>query len=274
VIGAVRERLGSQLPLVGVFDTAYFARLPESAFRYAIPSEWFDALGVRRYGFHGIAHRYMCQQARALLGVRAAQPRIISLQLGRGCSATASVNDQPIATSMGFTPLEGLVMGTRSGDFDPGAMLYVMERTGMTADGMRRALNEGSGLLGLSGRTADMRELLALERAKDPAATLAIEVFCRRVRHYVGGYLAELGGADAIVFGGGIGENCPGIRQRIAGRLEWAGIRLRTAPAATRTAVTALHESTSAAAVYVVPVDEGAVIADEARSVLQRGAGV
>jgi acetate kinase len=271
VIRAVRERLGPALPLVGVFDTAYFARLPEAAFRYAIPSEWSDILGVRRYGFHGIAHRYMCEQARTLLGARVPQPRVISLQLGRGCSATATVNGQPVATSMGFTPLEGLVMGTRPGDFDAGAMLYVMERTGMTADAMRRALNERSGLFGLSSRSADMRELLALERARDPAATLAIEVFCRRARHYVGGYLAELGGADAIVFGGGIGENCAEIRQRIAGRLEWAGIRLQTLPAGATAA--ALHHPASSAAVYVVPVDEGAVIAEEAQSVLRRGGG-
>jgi acetate kinase len=225
---------------------------------------------VRRYGFHGIAHRFLCQQARALLGTRVAEPRIISLQLGRGCSVTATIVDRPIATSMGFTPLEGLVMGTRSGDFDPGAMLYVMGQTGMTPDAMRRELNENSGLLGLSGRSADMRELLALEDSRDPAAMLAVEVFCRRARHYLGGFLAELGGADAIVFGGGIGENCPDIRRRIAGRLEWAGIRLRSEPAQTGLGATTLHDPASSTAVYVVPVDEGAVIAEEARSVLQR----
>ena len=273
VIGAVRERLGSKLPLLGVFDTAYFAQLPESAYRYAIPAEWSQRLGVRRHGFHGIAHRYLCQQARGLLGARVAEPRIISLQLGRGCSVTATVNDQPIATSMGFTPLEGLVMGTRSGDIDPGAILYVMERTGLAPDAMRRALNESSGLLGLSSRSADMRELLALEQSRDPAAMLAIEVFCRRARHYVGGFLAELGGADAIVFGGGIGENCPDIRRRIAGRLEWAGIRLRAESPGVASGATGLHDPASSAAVYVVPVDEGAVMADEARSVLQRSRG-
>jgi acetate kinase len=273
VVGAVRARLGSTLPLVGVFDTAFFAQLPESAYRYAIPADWSQRLGVRRYGFHGIAHRFLCQQARALLGARVAEPRIISLQLGRGCSVTATVIDRPVATSMGFTPLEGLVMGTRSGDFDPGAMLYVMGETGMAPDAMRRELNENSGLLGLSGRSADMRELLALERSRDPGATLAVEVFCRRARHYLGGFLAELGGADAIVFGGGIGENCADIRRRIVGRLEWAGIRLRAEPADAGMGATALHDPASSAAVYVVPVDEGAVIAEEARSVLQCGAG-
>lgn len=274
VIEGVRRRLGSKLPLIGVFDTAYYASLPESAYRYAIPRDWSEQLGVRRYGFHGIAHRYLCQQTRALLGSRVAQPRIVSLQLGRGCSATASVGDRPIATSMGFTPLEGLVMGTRSGDFDPGAMLYVMEKAGLTTEAMLRALNEKSGLLGLSGRTADMRELLALEQAQNSAAMLAIEVFCRRARHYLGAFLAELGGADAIVFGGGIGENCPDIRTRIAGRLEWAGIRLGTpsTPAAT-TGIVSLHDPASRVAVFAIPVDEAAVMAEEARSLLERGRG-
>ena len=169
----------------------------------------------------------LCESARAHLRTSRAAARIVSLQLGRGCSVTATLGGQAIATSMGFTPLEGLVMGTRSGDVDPGAILHVMERSGMSPAEMRRELNEQSGLLGLSGRTADMGELLALEQEGDPAAALAVEVFCRRARHYVAAYMAELGGADAIVFGGGIGENCPDVRRRILGSLEWAGIQLQ-----------------------------------------------
>jgi acetate kinase len=280
VIEAVRRRLGADRPLVGVFDTAYYSDLPPAAYRYAVPERWAREHGIRRYGFHGIAHRYLCERARALHGdpleelrgaaVRRKAPlRIISLQLGRGCSVTATRGRSAVATSMGFTPLEGLVMGTRSGDVDPGAVLFVMERTGMSADAVRRTLNEQSGLLALSGRTSDMRQLLELERMGDTEAALAIECFCRRARHYLGAHLAELGGADAIVFGGGIGENCADIRRRIVGCLEWAGIRLQ--PAANAAAVgaeTKVHDPASAAAVYVVPVNEAQVIAAEAASLL------
>lgn len=270
VIEAVRCRVGPDRPLIGVFDTAYYADLPAAAYRYAVPPRWADEFGVRRYGFHGIAHRYLCQRVRALHGGAVADLRIIGLQLGRGCSVTATRGDRAVATSMGFTPVEGLVMGTRSGDIDAGAVLYVMERTGMSVDAVRRALNEHGGLLGLSGRTADMRELLELERSGDPAAALAIECFCRRARHYVGGYLAELGGVDAIVFGGGIGENCAAIRRRIIESLEWSGVRLE--PAANEAAVGsegAIHACSSRAAVYVVPVNEAQVIAREAAGLLQ-----
>jgi len=269
VIETVRRRLGEASPLIGVFDTAYYADLPAAAYRYAVPGAWSEEFGVRRYGFHGIAHGYMCRRVDALAGSPAGQLRTISLQLGRGCSVTASVGQRAIATSMGFTPLEGLVMGTRSGDIDAGAVLYVMERTGMSTTDMRRVLNESSGLLGLSGHTADMRELLELERSGDPAATLAVECFCRRARHYVGAFLAELGGTDAIVFGGGIGENCGDIRRRVVDRLGWAGTRLDDgANDAVGTVERAVHAPESTVRVYVIPVNEGAVIAASAAAVL------
>jgi acetate kinase len=272
VVAAARRRLGPGLPVVGVFDTAYYAELPEAAYRYAVPARWREQFGVRRYGFHGIAHRYLCQAARGRLqGARDAS-RIVSLQLGRGCSVTATLGSRAIATSMGFTPLEGLVMGTRSGDVDPGALLHVMERAGMSAADMRRELNEDSGLLGLSGRTAEMRELLAHERSGDPGAALAIAVFCRRARHYLAAYLAELGGADVIVFGGGIGENCPDIRHRILGGLEWAGIVVDAAANAACVGVAAgIDAAASRVAIQVVPVDEASVIASEAAALLGAG---
>lgn len=270
VIDMVRRRVGPTLPLIGVFDTAYYADLPEPAIRYAVPLRWRTEFGIRRYGFHGMAHRCLCQAARAHLKASHAKPRIVSLQLGRGCSVTATVGDHAIATSMGFTPLEGLVMGTRCGDIDPGAILYAMERSGMSAAEVRRELNTQSGLLGLSGQTADMRELLALEQRNDAAAALAVEIFCRRARHYVAAYLAELGGVDAIVFGGGIGENCPTIRQRIAGSFEWAGIGLDfDVNAACVGTESNIASTASRAAVLVVPVDEARVIAAEAAALLR-----
>ncbi len=273
VIARVRERLGPAVPVIGVFDTAYYAGLPESACQYAVPPRWHAEFGVRRYGFHGIAHRYLCLAARRRLGAPRSSERIVSLQLGRGCSATATQGSRAIATSMGFTPLEGLVMGTRSGDIDAGALLYVMERASMAPAEMRRILNEESGLLGLSGRSADMRELLRLEQSGDAAAALALEVFCRRARHYLAAYTAELGGVDVIAFGGGIGENCPDIRRRIVGGMEWAGVALDAVANAAAVGVEAsIATAASRSAIEVITVDEATVIASEALALPPRPA--
>jgi len=269
VIDAVRRGLDPGVPVVGVFDTAYYADLPEAAYRYAVPAGWRTDFGIRRYGFHGLAHRYLCHRACTLLQASPAAVRLVSLQLGRGCSVTATAGGRAQATSMGFTPLEGLVMGTRSGDIDPGAVLYVMERSGMSAAEMNRALNEQSGLLGLSGRSADMRELLEREQRGDAAAALAVEIFCRRARHYLAAFVAELGGVDAIVYGGGIGENSPEVRRRISGGLNWAGIELDLEAnkrcVGSEASIALPH---SRAAVLVVPVDEASIIAAEAVALL------
>jgi acetate kinase len=268
VIAAVRARLGSRTPLIGVFDTAYYATLPEAACRYAIPARWYQEFGVRRYGFHGTAHRYLCVAARARVLAGKPTSRVVSLQLGRGCSVTATLDDQPIATSMGFTPLEGLVMGTRSGDLDPGAVLYVMERAGLTPAQMRRELNGDSGLKGLSGGCADMQELLRREHQGDAGAALAIEIFCRRARQYLGGFVSELGGVDVIVFGGGIGEHSAEIRRRIVRGLEWGGISIDE-EANRALEAGSIGARDSWAAVEVVRVDEASVLADEAAALLR-----
>jgi acetate kinase len=269
VIASVRARLPASVPLIGVFDTAYYADLPEVAWRYAVPKRWYQDFGVRRYGFHGTAHRYLCRTARARLPAGRPARRCISLQLGRGCSVTATLDENPVATSMGFTPLEGLVMGTRSGDLDPGALLHVMEHGGMSPAEMRRELNTASGLLGLSAHTADMKQLLALEAQGDAGAKLAIEIFCRRARHYLGAYASELGGVDVIVFGGGIGEHAPEIRRRILTGLEWAGIALDPA-ANLMGAAGSIAAPGSATAIEVVRVDEASVMAAEAAALIAR----
>jgi acetate kinase len=269
VIAAVRGKNGPQHPVIGVFDTAYYADLPEAAYRYAVPARWYRDFGVRRYGFHGTAHRYMCEAARRRLQRRSDTTRIVSLQLGRGCSVTATIADRAVATSMGLTPLQGLVMGTRSGDVDPGAVLYVMARAGLSPAQIGRELNRESGLLGLSGRTADMRELLALGHSGDRDALLAVESFCRQARHYVAAYIAELGGVDVIAFGGGIGENCPEIRRRILHGLQWAGIELDAAANSSAVGLEAsINAVDSRAAIHVIPVDEASIIASEAAALL------
>lgn len=271
VIASVRARLPASVPLIGVFDTAYYAALPEAAWRYAVPERWYRDFGVRRYGFHGTAHRYLCRAARARLPPGAPARRCVSLQLGRGCSVTATLDEQPVATSMGFTPLEGLVMGTRSGDLDPGALLHVMEHGGMSPAQMRAELNNESGLKGLSGRSADMRELLELEGQGDTRAKLAIEIFCRRARHYLGAYVGELGGVDVIAFGGGIGEHAPEIRRRILAGLEWAGITLDQS-ANDAAAAASIAAAGSRAAIEVIRLDEASVLAAEAAALLAHSA--
>ncbi len=211
------------VPAVAVFDTAFFRSLPERARVYAVPSDWVARYGIKRYGFHGIAHEYLAQRLAAVGG--GMPRRMLTLQLGQGCSIAAQLDGRPVETSMGFTPVEGLVMGTRSGDVDAGAVLHVA-RGGRTADELDDDLNRRSGLLGLSGCSDDVRELVGLERDGHAGAKLALDVFCHRVRKYLGGYAAVMGGLDAIGFGGGIGENSALIRARICAALEWLGVEI------------------------------------------------
>jgi acetate kinase len=226
-IAAARAALGSGIPQVAVFDTAFHHTLPECAYLYAIPYQFYRRYRVRRYGFHGTSHRYIAYRYRQITGTSRDDTRIITLHLGNGCSACAIVGGNSVDTSMGFTPLEGLVMGTRSGDLDPAILEFIADKEGLDFQGIDTVLNKQSGLLGVSGLTSDMRELLA-EAAEhdDRRASLAIELFCYRVKKYLGAYLAAMNGADAIVFSGGIGENAPAIRAQICEGLEWLGIRV------------------------------------------------
>ncbi|MFL5385808.1 MAG: acetate kinase [Longimicrobiaceae bacterium] len=226
-IQAVRAVLGPGVPQVAVFDTAFHHTLPERAFLYAIPYSLYRRHRVRRYGFHGTSHRYVSWRWRKLTGHGREETTIITLHLGNGCSACAIRGGDSVDTSMGFTPLEGLVMGTRSGDVDPAVLDYVAQKEGLSLHDVELLLNKQSGLLGISGLTNDMRELLAeAEEHDDRRARLAIEIFCYRVRKYVGAYAAALGGADAVCFAGGVGENAPVVRARICEGLEFMGLRL------------------------------------------------
>lgn len=224
VMEVVRERL-ARPPMVAVFDTGYFRKLPEYAKRYAVPSSWYLDHGIQRFGFHGIAHEFLYERLKTLHGRAGHVERVVSLHLGQGCSAAALRNGRPVEISMGFTPLEGLIMGTRTGDIDAGAVLH-MARQGISWQELEAALNRESGLLGLSGVSDDVRELLELEEAGHPGATLALSAFCHRIRKYLGAYAAVLGGLDAILFGGGIGENSARIRARVCEGFEWLGLEL------------------------------------------------
>src|SRR5918911_117111 len=212
-IQAAREVFGAGLPQVAVFDTAFHQTLPDYAYLYALPYQWYRRHRVRRYGFHGTSHRYVAYRYRRLRGVERSETNVITLHLGNGCSAAAIRAGDSVDTSMGMTPLEGLVMGTRSGDIDPAIFDFIAAKEGLSALEVDTLLNKQSGLIGISGLTNDMRELLDEARENDDRrARLAIEIFCYRVRKYIGAYLAAMGGADSVVFTGGIGENSAEVR--------------------------------------------------------------
>ncbi len=268
-IHAVRELLGTGLPQVAVFDTAFHQTLPEQAYLYALPYQVYRRYKLRRYGFHGTSHRYVAYRYRQLRNIPREEVNIITLHLGNGCSATAIKAGNSVDTSMGLTPLEGLVMGTRSGDVDPAILTFLATKEGWSVEEVEGLLNKQSGLLGISGLTHDMRELLAeAKENNDRRAKLAIEIFCYRVRKYIGSYLAAMNGADAVVFTGGIGENSAEIRAQICDGLQWLGLNID----ATRNLIShqegLISTDDSRLAAYVIPTDEELLLArDTARCV-------
>jgi acetate kinase len=268
---AARELLGKDIPQVAVFDTAFHQSLPEQAYLYAVPYHLYRRHRIRRYGFHGTSHRYVAFRYRALRGLTREQTHIITLHLGNGCSAAAIQGGASVDTSMGMTPLEGLVMGTRSGDLDPAIVSVIARKEGLSLSEVDTLLNTQSGLLGVSGLTNDMRELQAeLKEHDDRRVGLAIEIFCYRARKYIGAFLASMGGADALVFTGGIGENAPDIRARICSGMEWAGLHLdatKNQQAVGREGKISTEDSSLLA--YAIPTDEELLIArDTVRVIL------
>ena len=263
-IQAVKGVLGPGIPQVAVFDTAFHHTLPDRAYLYAIPYSLYRRHRVRRYGFHGTSHRYVAFRYRQLTGKTREETRIVTLHLGNGASACAIAGGDSVDTSMGFTPLEGLVMGTRSGDLDPAVLDFIAEKEGLGLHEVELLLNKQSGLLGISGLTNDMRELLAEAREHDDRrARLAIEIFCYRARKYVGAYLAALGGADALCFAGGIGENSPEVRAQICEGLEFLGVRMDGSANDSTVGGREGKISPDGAApqVWVIPTDEELLIA-------------
>lgn len=261
---AARDVFGSGLPAVAVFDTAFHQTLPEHAFLYALPYQLYRRHRVRRYGFHGTSHRYVAYRYRQLRGIAREETNVITLHLGNGCSIAAIRAGDSVDTSMGLTPLEGLVMGTRSGDLDPAIVDFVAAKEGLSSQEVETLLNKQSGLLGISGLTNDMRELLAEARENnDRRARLAIEIFCYRARKYIGAFLAAVGGADAIVFTGGIGENSAEVRAKICAGLEWMGVKLNGERNAAHCngCEGSITSDDSKVSVYVIPTDEELLIA-------------
>lgn len=265
-IKACRAVLGDTTLQIGVFDTAFYAQLPVVAATYALPGELCRKHGIRRFGFHGLAHGAMWARWRQLRPEVEDGGRVISLQLGSGCSITAIARGLPQDTSMGFSPLEGLVMSTRCGDVDAGLLAFLQREENLSPDDLELLLNTKSGLLGVSEQSGDMRALLASDT---PEAKLAVELFCYRARKYIGAYLTVLGGADAILFGGGVGENAAPIRERILSGLEWCGLTLdRAANDSAKGREARISAPGSRIEAWIVPVDEAKVLAQEAVALL------
>jgi acetate kinase len=271
-IQAARAALGLGIPQVAVFDTAFHHTLPDWAYLYAIPYQWYRRHRVRRYGFHGTSYRYIGYRYRSITGRTRDQTKIIALHLGNGCSACAIDAGSSVDTSMGFTPLEGLVMGTRSGDLDPAILDHVASKEGYSSPEIEGILNKQSGLLGVSGLTNDMRELLAEEAEHDDRrARLAIDLFAYRARKYIGSYLAAMNGADALIFAGGIGENASPVRARICDGLQWMGVTIDSEKngAMINGKEGRIDAAGSRVEVWVIPTDEELLIArDTVRVVL------
>jgi acetate kinase len=262
-IQVARHIFGPKVPQVAVFDTAFHHSLPEKAYLYALPYHLYRRHHIRRYGFHGTSHRYVAYRYRVIRNLTREQTHVITLHLGNGCSAAAIRAGYPVDTSMGMTPLEGLVMGTRSGDIDPAIVNLIATKEGLSPNEVEMLLNTQSGLLGISGLTNDMRVLQQeLKEHDDRRVRLAIEVFSYRARKYIGAFLACMDGADAVVFTGGIGENSADMRGRICSGMEWAGLKVdksRNEQAVGKEAQISTDDSTLKA--YVIPTDEELLIA-------------
>ena len=272
----VATELRPDLPQVAVFDTAFHGTLPAHAHRYAVPEAWYREHGVRRYGFHGTSHAYVARRAAAHLGLPLEQCKLITLHLGNGASVTAVDGGRSVETSMGLSPLEGLVMGTRSGDVDPAVIFHVQREAGLSPDEVERALNREGGLLGLCGDN-DLRTIEQRAVGGDAGAALAIEVYVHRIRKYLGAYAAVLGGLDAVVFTAGVGENSASVRARVCADLDLLGVEVdaqRNEAASVRDAadgVAAVHSDASRVAVLAVATDEEREIAEQTRVALSDG---
>ncbi len=259
------------VPQVGVFDTAFHQTMPAKAYMYALPYKYYTEDGVRRYGFHGTSHRYVSQRVCKFLGVDITKQRIITCHIGNGGSMAAIVGGKCVDTSMGLTPVEGLMMGTRVGDVDPGALIYIMNKHHLTPDQLQTVINKESGVLGISGISNDMREIDAAIEAGNERAKLALDMYELRITKYIGAYAAEMGGADIIVFTGGVGENQAKLRADVCATLGFMGVELdKDVNAATRGTEAVISAAGSRVKVCVIPTDEELMIARDTEALVKK----
>jgi acetate kinase len=265
----VSKKLMPKTPDVGVFDTAFHQSMPAESFLYALPYEWYAENGVRRYGFHGTSHKYVSERGAEILNKEYNNLKIITCHLGNGDSMAAIDQGKVVDTSMGLTPLEGLVMGTRPGDLDPGIIPYIMKERNMTIDEVDQAFNKASGVLGISGVSNDFRELTEAAKKGNKRAELAVDIFCRRVKKYIGAYIALMNGVDLLIFTAGIGENAVDVRSKILSNLENLGIIINEEKNKSRGKETKISSDSSAVDVYIIPTNEELVIAREAKKIIE-----
>ena len=257
------------VPQVAVFDTSFHQTMPEASYMYAIPYEYYENYKIRRYGFHGTSHRYVSERAIAHLGKPADQCNVITCHLGNGASFAAVKGGKCFDTSMGVTPLEGIMMGTRSGNIDPAIIPYLMRKGEITtADDIDKLLNKKSGMLGISGKTSDNKEISELAAAGDERCTLIQKMYIHQLTKFVGGYVAAMGGADAIVFTGGIGENSPEYRAAVCENLKYMGIKIDDAKNHIRGEEVEITTADSTTKVYVIPTNEELVIARDTLAIV------
>ncbi|MBQ8364500.1 MAG: acetate kinase [Bacteroidaceae bacterium] len=268
-VNAVKE-VAPDMPQVGVFDTAFHQTMPDYAYMYAVPYELYEKYGVRRYGFHGTSHRYITKRALEMLNIPAEGSKIITCHIGNGGSCAAVKDGKSIDTSMGLTPLAGLMMGTRSGDIDPGAIPFIMDKMGLDTHGLSDLLNKKSGVAGISGVSSDMREVKAAADAGNKRAELANTMYFYRIKKYIGEYAAAMGGVDVIIFAGGVGENQADCREIVLEGLEFMGIELdKEVNARTRGEEAILSTPTSKVKVLLIPTDEELMIASDTYEIVK-----
>lgn len=263
------DQLLPGVPQVAVFDTAFHQTMPPKAYMYALPYEDYEKYGVRRYGFHGTSHRYVSRRACEFLGLNYDKQRIITCHIGNGASITAIAGGKSVDTSMGLTPTEGLMMGTRTGDVDPGALAYLMKCEGLDAEGLINLINKRSGVLGVSGISSDMRDIENAIAAGDERAALALEMYEYRILKYIGAYTAVLGGVDIIVFTGGVGENQTVTRERVCEQLAFMGVKIDRKVNETRGKELEISTPDSKVRVVVIPTDEELMIARDTASIVE-----
>ena len=258
-----------KVPQVAVFDTAFHQTMPQEAYMYALPYGMYEKHGIRRYGFHGTSHRYVSKRACEFLGVPYENQRIITCHIGNGGSITAIKDGKSIDTSMGLTPVEGLMMGTRSGDVDPGALAFLMDKEGLDAKAMSNLVNKASGVAGISGISSDMRDIEAAVARGDKRAILALDMYNMHIVKYVGSYIAELNGVDIIVFTGGVGENQAGVRENLCNHLSFMGVEIdKELNDKTRGTETLLSTPASKVKIVVIPTDEELMIARDTEAIV------
>ena len=264
------KELMPNTPMVGVFDTAFHQTMPPEAYIYAIPYEYYEKYGIRKYGFHGTSHKYVAMRAAEMLGEEIGNLRIITCHLGNGASCAAVKNGVCIDTSMGFTPLDGLVMGTRSGAIDPAVITFIKEKEGISAEEVLQILNKKSGVQGISGISSDFRDLEEAARQGNERAQLALKVFAYRVKSYIGSYMAKMNGADAIVFTAGIGENDIDMREMICSDLDGIGVKLDADKNNVRASEAIISADDSKVKVLLIPTNEELMIAMDTVEILSK----